>query len=66
MFEWVKNGKLLNEVIDTIIGIERNKTKSGITEFLSNRKYSRDEFDASAVIMTLTAMKNSLKSDGKI
>lgn len=66
MFKWVKNGKSLNEVIETIIGIERNKTKSGITEFLSNRKYSRDEFDASAVIMTLTAMKNSLKLDGKI
>ena len=33
-FEWVKNRKLLNEVIETIIGIERNKTKSGITEFL--------------------------------
>lgn len=69
MFEWVKNGKSLNEVIETIIGIEGNKTKSGITGFLSNGKYSRDEFNASAVVMALTAMKNSeqyLKLDRKI
>ena len=53
MFEWVQNG---------------NKTKSGITGYLSNGRYSRDEFDADAIIMALTSMKNNelyLKLDGE-
>ena len=69
MFEWVQNGKSLNAVIESIIGIDGNKTKSGITGYLSNGKYNRDEFDATAVIMALMSMKNSekyLKLDRKI
>ena len=69
MFEWVQNGKSLNAVIESIIGIDGNKTKSGITGYLSNGKYNRDEFDATAVIMALTSMKNNekyLKLDRKI
>ena len=69
MFEWVQNGKSLNAVIESIIGIDGNKTKSGITGYLSNGRYSRDEFDADAVMMALTSMKNSekyLKLDRKI
>lgn len=59
MFEWVKNGKSLNKVIESIIGVDGNKTKGGITGYLSNGRYSRDEFDASAVMMAFTSMKNS-------
>ncbi len=68
MFEWVQNGKSLNKVIESIIGTNGNKTKSGITGYLSNGRYSRDEFDADAIIMALTSMKNNelyLKLDGE-
>lgn len=69
MFEWVQNGKSLNAVIESIIGTNGNKTKSGITGYLLNGKYSRDEFDAVAVMMALTSMKNNelyLKLEEKI
>ena len=69
MFEWVQNGKSLNAVIESIIGTNGNKTKSGITGYLSNGRYSRDEFDADAVMIALTSMKNNelyLKLEEKI
>ena len=69
MFEWVQNGKSLNAVIESIISTNGNKTKSGITGYLSNGRYSRDEFDADAVMMALTSMKNNelyLKLEEKI
>ena len=69
MFEWVQNGKSLNAVIESIISTNGNKTKSGITGYLSNGRYSRDEFDADAVMMALTSMKNNelyLKLEEKV
>lgn len=59
MFYWVLNGKSLNSVIESIIGINGNKTKSGITGYLSNGQFSRDDFDSNAVVMAMTSMRNS-------
>ena len=58
MFEWVKNGNSLNEVIELIIKDENNKKKNGITGYLTDGLYKRDLFDSTAVHSALIQMNN--------
>ncbi len=59
MFDWVKDGKSLNKVIEKIIGNEDNKKKNGISGYLTDGYYYRSYFDSTAVISAIQFMKNS-------
>lgn len=48
MFDFVKNGGYLNKVIEKIINNENNKQHQGITGYLTNWMYSREDFDSDA------------------
>ena len=50
MFEFVKNGGSLNKVIEEITKVENNKQKEGITGYLTQGLYPREEVDKDAVI----------------
>ncbi len=58
MFEWVKEGKSLNKVIEKILGTQENKKGNGISGFLTNGYYYRSYFDSSSVISAFQVMKN--------
>lgn len=58
MFSWVKEGKSLNKVIDSIEGNKLNKKENGISGYISNRFYKRDIFDSSAVTSAFVSMIN--------
>lgn len=58
MYEWVKSGKSLNKVIESIDGCINNKKGNGISGFLTDGYYKRTNFDSSAVISALVSMNN--------
>lgn len=58
MFEWIKNDKSLNKVIESIMQNKENKRKQGITGYLTQGYYRRDRFESSAVISALLSMIN--------
>ena len=60
MFNYIKEGKSLNKVIESILGNSSNKKDNGITGYLTNGYYRRDVFESSAVI---GAMQNLLNSE---
>jgi len=50
MFDYIKNGGSLNQLIEEINEDTDNKSKSGITGYLSNGIYDRDIMDKDAVV----------------
>lgn len=50
MFDFVKNGGSLNKVIEQIMNNENNKQQQGITGYLTNGMYSREDVDSDAVV----------------
>ena len=59
MFEWIKNGKSLNSIIEEILGNKENKKANGISGYLTNGFYYRSVFDSTSIISAYEAMKNS-------
>ena len=58
MFDYVKEGKSLNKVIESIINSSSNKKGNGITGYLTNGYYRRDIFESSAVISAMQTLLN--------
>ena len=58
MFNYVKNGKSLNKVIESILGNNSNKKDNGITGYLTTGYYRRDIFESSAVISAMETLIN--------
>ena len=58
MFDYVKAGKSLNKVIESIINSSSNKKDNGITGYLTNGYYRRDIFESSAVISAMQTLLN--------
>lgn len=58
MFNYVKDGKSLNKVIESILGNSSNKKDNGITGYLTNGYYRRDIFESSAVISAMQTFLN--------
>ena len=58
MFEWVKDGKSLNSVIEEILGNSENKKSNGISGFLTHGYYYRSKFDSSSIISAMQFMSN--------
>lgn len=50
MFDFIKNGGSLNEVIESIISNENNKQNQGITGYLAGQLYDRENVDCDAII----------------
>ena len=50
MFEYYKNGGSLNKLIEEVNESENNKTKQGITGYLSSEMYERSKVDMEAVV----------------
>ncbi len=59
MFEWVKEGKSLNTVIEEILNTKENKKENGISGYLTNGYYYRSYFDSSAIISAFQIMNNN-------
>lgn len=66
MFDWVKDGKSLNKVIEKIVGNENNKKVNGISGYLTDSYYYRSYFDSTAVISAIQFMQNSNKTYKKL
>ncbi len=69
MFNCVKNGKSINKIIESIFNVKNKKKNNGITGFLTNGYFKRDEFDMNAVLCALETYYNQDKYrdiDGKI
>lgn len=62
MFDWVKEGKSLNKVIEEILNNKDNKKKNGISGYLTNGYYYRSYFDRAAIISAIQFMHNSNKT----
>lgn len=58
MFNYVKDGKSLNKVIESILGNSSNKKNNGITGYLTTGYYRRDIFESSAVISAMETLLN--------
>lgn len=58
MFNYVKNGKSLNKVIESILGNNSNKKDNGITGYLTTGYYRRDKFDSLAVTSAMQSFLN--------
>ena len=58
MFDYVKAGKSLNKVIESIINSSSNKKDNGITGYLTTGYYRRDIFESSAVISAMETLLN--------
>ena len=58
MFNYVKDGKSLNKVIECILGNSSNKKDNGITGYLTTGYYRRDIFESSAVISAMETLLN--------
>ena len=58
MFDYVKAGKSLNKVIESIINSSSNKKDNGITGYLTNGYYRGDVFESSAVISAMQTLLN--------
>lgn len=52
-FDYIKSGKSLNEVIENIVGKEKNKEELGIIGFLTDGLYKRDIVDKDAIISAM-------------
>jgi len=65
MFDWVKSGKSLNEIIEEIFDITDNKKKNRISGYLTSGYYI-GVIDSTAVVSAIQFMKNSNKSYEKI
>ena len=50
MYEYIRNGKSLNKVIESITGESNKKQNGGITDYLTNGLFSREKVDKDAVI----------------
>lgn len=61
MYEWVKKGKSLNSVIESVIGNVENKKNNGISGYLTSGVYKRDVFESSAVQSALLEKINVSK-----
>ena len=61
MFNHVKNGKSINKIIESISNITSNKKDNGITGYLTNGFFKRDEFDMNAVLCALETYYNQDK-----
>lgn len=59
MFDWVRDGKSLNQVIEEILNSQNNKKSSGISGYLTKDYYKRSYFDSTAVISAIQFMLNS-------
>ena len=66
MFNYVKNGKSLNKVIEGILGNSSNKKGNGITGYLTNGYYKRDMFESTAVMSAMQALINYQSSYQKL
>jgi non-canonical (house-cleaning) NTP pyrophosphatase len=53
MFDYIKKGKSLNELIEDIIGQDKNKEELGISGFLTNGLYKRDNVDKDAIMSAM-------------
>ncbi len=62
MFDWVRDGKSLNKVIEEILSSKDNKKGNGISGYLTSGYYYRSYFDSTAVISAIQFMKNSNKT----
>lgn len=62
MFDWVREGKSLNKVIEQIKNSKDNKKGDGISGYLTNSYYHRSFFDSTAIISAIQFMQNSEKS----
>lgn len=58
MYEYVKSGKSINKVIEGLSGTSQNKKDNGISGFLTNGFFRRDEFDMDAVMCALETYLN--------
>ena len=58
MFNYVKEEKSLNKVIEEILNSNLNKKDNGITGYLTNGYYRRDKFESSAVISAMQTLLN--------
>lgn len=61
MFNHVKSGKSINKIIENISNVTNNKKENGITGYLTNGFFKRDEFDMDAVICALESYYNQVK-----
>lgn len=59
MFNYVKEEKSLNKVIEEILNSNLNKKDNGITGYLTNGYYRRDKFESSAVVSAMEVLLNS-------
>ena len=59
MFNYVKEEKSLNKVIEEILNSNLNKKYNGITGYLTNGYYRRDKFESSAVVSAMEVLLNS-------
>ncbi len=59
MFDWIKEGKSLNKVIEAILNSKDNKKLNGISGYLTNGYYYRSNFDSTAVISAIQFMQNT-------
>jgi len=50
MFDFIKSGGSLNQLIEEITASDNNKQKEGITGFLTGGLYSRDKVDKDAIV----------------
>ncbi len=58
MFNYIKEEKSLNKVIESILNNSSNKRDNGITGYLTNGYYRRDIFESSAVISAMQSLLN--------
>ena len=66
MFEYVRDGKSLNKVIESIVNNSNNKKNNGITGYLTNGYYRRDIFESSAVVSAMQTLLNFKSSYKKL
>lgn len=52
-FDYIKNGGNLNAAVKSIKHIENNKQKAGLTGYLTNGLYNREDVDKDAVVSSL-------------
>ena len=66
MFKYVRDGKSLNKVIESIVSNSNNKKNNGITGYLTNGYYRRDIFGSSAVVSAMQTLLNFKSSYKKL
>ena len=53
MYEYIKQGNSLNKAIEEITKNENNKQNKGITGYLTNGLYDREEIDKDAIVSSM-------------